>query len=234
MSLQEYSQFESNIPTIVSIDGNIGSGKSTKVSHLKKYFMNEYTLHNSKRICFLQEPVDEWHSIVDKNGVPILTNLYKDTKKFAFRFQMMAYISRLKLLREAVKSNKYDIIITERCVATDRNVFAKMLYDSGDIEEDEYTIYNKWYNEFLDDVPIKGLIYIKATPETCMERIKKRAREGENIPFDYISLCNKYHDEWIENEICKKLIIDGNQDSENNLTILNENLKKIEDFIDSL
>lgn len=220
-------------PVIVSIDGNIGSGKSTKVFHLKNYFTQQQN-NTSKRIYFLQEPVDDWHSIVDKDGTPILTNFYKDTKKFAFRFQMMAYISRLTLLRKAVKSGQYDIIISERCVATDRNVFAKMLYDAGDIEEDEYNIYNKWYHEFLDDVPITGLIYIKASPEICMERIKKRAREGENIPYDYIASCNQYHDNWIENETCKKLIIDGNQDSEINPTILIEHVKKIEEFIYSL
>ena len=45
----------------------------------------------------------------------------------------MAYISRLTLIRQALREN-YDIIFTERSIYTDRNVFAKMLYDSGKIE----------------------------------------------------------------------------------------------------
>ena len=49
---------------------------------------------------------------------------------------MMAYISRLKSLRVALK-NDYDIIITERSVMTDRNVFAKMLFDSHKLSKIE-------------------------------------------------------------------------------------------------
>ena len=82
---------------IFSIDGNIGSGKSSIVKDLEEYYKDRTD------ICFVPEPVDEWHSIVDKNGVPILSNFYQDAKRYAFRFQMMAYISRLKLLRNAIK-----------------------------------------------------------------------------------------------------------------------------------
>ena len=36
---------------------------------------------NDNTICFVPEPVDEWHSIIDAAGTPILTNLYKDLVK---------------------------------------------------------------------------------------------------------------------------------------------------------
>ena len=81
-------------PFILSIDGNIGSGKSTLYADLQTYYKD------NTEICFCPEPVDSWTKIVDSNNTPILTNLYKDTKKYAFRFQMMAYISRLHLLRK--------------------------------------------------------------------------------------------------------------------------------------
>ena len=84
-------------PIIISIDGNIGSGKSTLYTDLQTHFSNRTD------ICFVPEPVDSWTKIVDVDKTPILTNLYKDTKRYAFRFQMMAYISRLHLLREKVK-----------------------------------------------------------------------------------------------------------------------------------
>ena len=121
----------SSLPIILSIDGNIGSGKSTLYKDLQEYYKNH------PDICFVPEPVDDWTNIVDGENTPILTNLYKDTKRYAFRFQMMAYISRLHLLRQKVKENKYKIIISERSVQTDRNVFARMLYDDGMIEHDE-------------------------------------------------------------------------------------------------
>ena len=116
------------VPIIISFDGNIGSGKSTKVKDIEQYYKEQ----GRNDILFIQEPVDEWNSIVDENGTTILANYYKDQKKFAFRLQMLAYISRLSLLRKATKKG-YKYIITERCVGTDRNVFSKMLYDKQDM-----------------------------------------------------------------------------------------------------
>jgi deoxycitidine kinase/deoxyguanosine kinase len=170
---------------------------------------------------------------VDKDGTPILVNYYKDNKRFAFRLQMLAYISRLKLLRDAVKRG-YKYIITERCVATDRNVFSKMLYDKGDIEHDEYIIYNKWFDEFITDVPIAAIVYIKADPVVCLERVNIRGREGENIPIEYLAECSKYHDEWIDKENIPKLIIDANRDFKQNLEAREETLNMIDKFIHSL
>ena len=70
---------------------------------------------------------------------------------------MMAYISRISLLKKAIKSNPGKIIISERCVLTDKNVFAKMLYDSGKIEEVNYKIYLQWFDEFIEDIPVSGM-----------------------------------------------------------------------------
>ena len=209
-------------PIILSIDGNIGSGKSTLYKDLQAYYSN------NADICFVPEPVDDWTHIVDANNTPILTNLYKDTKKYAFRFQMMAYISRLHLLRQKVKENKYKIIISERSVQTDRNVFAKMLYDDGLIEHDEYQIYNKWFDEFLDDMRLGGIIYVKAEPEICAARVKIRAREGETIAIEYLQKCHQYHETWLEN-ISETLVIEANVD-----TSIKENIGIREGWIASV
>lgn len=216
-------------PVIISFDGNIGSGKSTKVKDIEEY----YGAQGRKDILFIQEPVDAWNSVVDENGVTILSNYYKDQKRFAFRLQMLAYISRLALLRDAVKKG-YKYIITERCVGTDRNVFSKMLYDKGDIEHDEYIIYKKWYDEFISDVPIGAIVYIKASPEICLKRVNIRAREGENIPLEYLKECDKYHDEWINSENIPKLVIDADIDLKKNPEANFEILKQIDTFIHSL
>ena len=223
------SHSTSSLPAIISIDGNIGSGKSTSVADIEKY----YSDLGRTDVLFIQEPVEAWNSVVDENGVPILSNYYKDQKRFAFRLQMLAYISRLALLRDAVKQG-YKYIITERCVGTDRNVFSKMLYDKGDIEHDEYTIYNKWHDEFSSDVPISAIVYIKASPETCLERINIRAREGENIPLEYLKECDKYHDEWISNETIPKLVINADIDLKKNPDEKITILKQIDTFIHSL
>jgi len=220
MSTPIYTAISS--PIILSIDGNIGSGKSTLYKDLQAYYSN------NADICFVPEPVDDWTHIVDANNTPILTNLYKDTKKYAFRFQMMAYISRLHLLRQKVKENKYKIIISERSVQTDRNVFAKMLYDDGLIEHDEYQIYNKWFDEFLDDMRLGGIIYVKAEPEICAARVKIRAREGETIAIEYLQKCHQYHENWLEHSM-DKLLIEANVD-----TSINENASIRTDWVNTI
>ena len=216
-----------NNPIILSIDGNIGSGKSTLYLELQQYYKNNVD------ICFVPEPVDEWKNIVDKNNVPILTNLYKDTHKYAFRFQMMAYISRLHLIRKSIKENKYSIIISERCVHTDKNVFAQMLYDDGLIDHDEFQIYLKWFDEFLDDIKLTGIIYVRAEPDVCDKRVKIRSREGENISLDYLKKCHNYHEKWLNLENSyDKLVIDANIDTRNNNKHVREQwIKDIDSWI---
>ena len=105
---------------IISIEGNIGSGKSTLLGNLKK------SLASTPGVVFLKEPVDDWATITDVDGVTMLEKFYANQKEYAFPFQMMAYISRLALFKNTIKENPGAIIITERSLNTDREVFAKM------------------------------------------------------------------------------------------------------------
>ena len=177
---------------IVSIEGNIGSGKSTLLEKIRK----EYS--TNPQVIFLKEPVEEWEKIKDKSGNTMLKKFYIDQNKYSFAFQMMAYISRLKILRDTIKSikdnNEFYIIITERCLYTDKYVFAQMLYDSGNMESIQYQIYNKWFESFLDIAPVSKMIYLKTDPKVSYKRISIRNRNGEeNIPFEYIEKCHNYH-----------------------------------------
>ena len=193
---------------IISIDGNIGSGKSTILTCLKSFF------NNKKDIIFLDEPVSEWEKIKDKDNVTILEKFYNNQNKYSFAFQMMAYISRLSLLKDAIEKNPNAIIITERCLNTDRKVFCKMLYDDGFIEKIGYDIYNKWFDEFNIVNGVEYFhIYIRTIPITSKLRVDKRARKEETIPLEYLEKCHKYHDEWLYKlESTNVIIIDGNQD----------------------
>ena len=193
---------------IYSIEGNIGSGKSTIIKNLKKALYNL----NYKNVIYLPEPVDVWESIKNGSGKNIIECYYENQEEYAFSFQMMAYISRIHQLRNAVKNNQGSIIITERSVLTDKNVFAKMLYDDKKIKEIDYAIYLKWFDEFIKETPITGIIYIKTTPETALERVIKRNRKGETIPLEYLRLCNTYHDNWLLNEKIPILQLDGSVD----------------------
>ena len=201
--------------TIVSVEGNIGSGKTTGKEKLKQYILQKKSADST--IVFVDEPTDEWQTIQDENGVPILVNLYSDLKRFAFRFQMMAYISRLKKLRDAARNPNVKIIITERCLITDAHVFAKMLYDSKHIEEDEYQIYTRWFDEFAKEVEPSCIVYFKASTDVCMTRIKKRNRAGEqDMQRDYLDRCNRYHDDWLIEDptnFIPVLILNANQEN---------------------
>lgn len=191
---------------ILSIEGNIGSGKSTIIEYLKNNF-------NNKNIIFLPEPVDEWEKIKDNDNNSVLQNFYADQKKYSFAFQMMAYISRLNLLRKTIKNNPNKIILTERSLFTDKYVFAKMLYDSKNMNEIEYQIYNNWFESFLDLAPISKMIYLKTDPKISFERIGIRNRNGENnIPYDYIENCHLYHNNMYDKICFEKKIIDCTND----------------------
>ena len=212
---------------IISFDGNIGSGKSTFITNFKNYYENNITTFNEK-ICFLQEPVDLWNTITDLEGKTIIENFYSDPSRYAFAFQMMAYISRLTTIKNALKEN-FDIIITERCTNTDRNVFAKMLYEDEKINEVEYKIYNKWFDEFIDELPSIEYIYLRTEPEVAFDRIIKRNRLGETISKEYLTKCHNYHENWLNNE--NKYIVDCNIDIEENPEIVLNWMKTIYDHI---
>ena len=194
---------------IYSIEGNIGSGKSTLVRIMKEYFKNV------DNVIFADEPVDDWMQIKDSKGEDILTKFYNDQYKYGFPFQMMAYISRIAILKKLVKENPNAIIFTERSVYTDKMVFAQMLHDQGKIGEVEFAIYNQWFDNFLDEIDVVGNIYIKTDPSKCFERIIKRNRPGETIPLEYLELCHQYHDNWLNNQTNSNTILfDGNTDLE--------------------
>ena len=225
---------------IVSIEGNIGSGKSTLLENLRTHYSQ------NSHVIFLREPVDDWEKIKDSQGNTMLKKFYSDQEKYSFAFQMMAYISRLKILRDTIKfiteetnfnngnSNQY-VIITERSLYTDKYVFAKMLHDQGKIEDVCYQIYLNWFEEFAKDFPINYSVYVNTDPQKCYERIHKRARDGEEvIPLLYLQDCHNYHEEFLD-EIkgikTNKLVLNGNVDIYENEKIVEEWLEKIETFI---
>ena len=206
---------------VYSLEGNIGSGKSTLIRELKKI---------NKDFIFVFEPVDEWALITDNKGENILTKFYRDKKSYSFSFQMMAYISRLVELKKIITKNPQAIIITERSIMSDKNIFAKMLYDEGNIEEVNYIIYLKWFDEFIKDIPHIGYIYLDVRPEISYQRVLKRNRCGETISLSYLNKCHQYHEKWLSNEK-NILILDGNSDFENDKHSIHNINKKIYHFL---
>lgn len=180
-------------PLLVTIEGNIGAGKSSIIAKMKEKYAARLD------IVFVQEPVDIWENICDEHGTKMLNLFYQNPKEHAFAFQQMAYITRISLLRKTIEENpQCKVIICERSLHADRNIFAKMLFDDGIISKVCFQIYNLIYDEFTGGFPIDRCVYIDADPEVCAERIAKRARSGESgIELAYLAKCKKYHDDWL-------------------------------------
>lgn len=214
---------------IVTIEGNIGSGKTTLLEILSK------KIQSNKKIVLVKEPVEEWEKIRDVNGVSMLQKFYENQKKYSFSFQMMAYITRLAMMKKTIEENPdATVLITERSLYTDKHVFAKMLYDMNNIEDVNYQIYTTWFDTFAKDYSVESVIYVKTDPSICHQRIKERSRTGEDeIPMDYLKKCHDYHEVMVTQDFSKVFVLtlDGNENIRTNNSIVDKWLREIDDYI---
>ena len=222
-----FQTINTNDKMIFSIDGNIGSGKSTLFEELKVKF------NTRSDIKFIEEPVDEWAEIKDETGKTMLENYCSDHKKYAFSFQIMACVTRMKKLLDALQEPNIKFIISERSILTDKNVFAKMLFDSENISKMDYDIYKVFYDTHSSFIHIIIMVYIRTKPEICQQRVIKRNRKGEDmIPLEYLEMCHNYHESWImDSNINHKMIIDGNKSHDENPEQMTTWINEFECFI---
>lgn len=197
----------STIKYIISLEGNIGAGKSSFLKILKQNL--------SDKAEFIDEPVDEWLQIKNNKNENLLEVFYQDKKRWAYTFQNIAYITRMKRIIDIMQTTSKSIIFMDRSLEGDLNTFTKMLKEDGDIDNLEWSAYKKWNTMFTDLIG-KNIqtrhIYLRCTPEIAYERISKRARNEENsIPFEYIKQLHLYHDNWLLNNT-RSYIIDVNKD----------------------
>ena len=186
-------------PFIVSIEGNIGSGKTTLLDKLEKLLPNSHDSED-KHYVFLREPVPLWESVQDPStGENILQKYYGDPSKYAFPFQVLAYMTFYKQLTDAIKNaGENTMIICERSMQSSRAIFAKMLKESNIIEDMNYQILEMFYKQ-VDEIHLDAIIYLDVDVPTCNERINQRSRLGEsNIPLEYLEKCRKYHEIWLK------------------------------------
>lgn len=181
----------------ISIEGNIGSGKST----LLKLLSRELNL------TVADEPVKDWVTLKDSEQKNILHRYYEDPPKYAALFQAYACATRLKTFSSLTK--RTNSLISERCMFTDKHVFAKNAYESKYMTELEFKIYEQIFDIIAGHATLPDvIIYLRCSPEICMERIKKRARiEEEKIELGYLRDLHKCHEEWLikRNEACESM-----------------------------
>lgn len=201
---------------ILSVEGNIGVGKSTFINILE----NKWNYGGKCKV--VPEPVDMWKNIKGQDGKNILQTFYEDIPRWAYSFQNIACITRMIKIEEAIRNTDSRYIFLDRSLGTDKNVFEAMLYDQKQINQLEHSMYNLWcdfYHKYVRTQSNQIYIYLKASPETCANRIKKRGRiEEESIGLDYLKGLNDYHDAWLLDKSMESnvIVIDCEEEFENN------------------
>jgi deoxycitidine kinase/deoxyguanosine kinase len=195
---------------IISIEGNIGAGKSTFVSIINRYVSDSE---------IVSEPVEMWKKLQDTDGSNILEKFYKDIPRWAYSFQNLACITRMIKIEDTIRQSDAQYLFLDRSLGTDKNVFEKMLYDSGKITEIEHQMYNLWcdfYYKYVRPTFENIIIYLRCEPETALARIKKRARaEEQGITIEYLADLHKYHEKWLsDNPELNVIVVDCNRDFE--------------------
>lgn len=176
-------------PIILSLEGNIGAGKSTLLAALREAHPEWH---------FVDEPVEEWLQ-PDVTGRTLLQNFYEDKRRWAYTFQNAALLGRSKGLRDTVMYNAdSSVIITERSIDADKNIFATMLTEDGDLTPLEWTLYKKLYAQVEESTPaITAYIHLDTPVTICYDRITQRARPGETIEVNYLDRLDSYHFAWL-------------------------------------
>lgn len=186
--------------TIITLEGNIGSGKEIFMNFFKKYYSDE--------IIFLEDSIYSWE---EKD---LLKSFYKDPKRWAFTLEINSTLRKYKLLDD-INSwyDKKQFIMTKRSPMSDISIFSKSLESMKYINPKEMTIYKNAINSVNTKKNVyNGVIYLKSNVNRCYEHIvSNKSGPEKEIDFDYLNLIHTNYISWISNlkkEGCNILEID--------------------------
>jgi len=176
---------------VISLEGNIGSGKSTIIDKLRENNNNGvYPFMCTRPPLILSEPVDQWEDE--------LPEFYKDRTKSPRSLQEKIMFAIIRYVKENVESTKTSVIITERSVLSSQYIFAKNLLQNGEMVKEDYDLLADLLNSFDNMYKPSVIVYIRTSPEKCLERIRTRSRNGEqDIDPQYIANLHEIHEQWI-------------------------------------
>lgn len=155
----------------ISVEGNIGSGKSACVQALSRALEDVP--------CF-PEPVEEWGEM--------LSLFYRSPADWAFLFG-------LRVLLSFAAPHREERCVVERSPLASRHVFSQLLYNDGLMNHHEWETF-KEYHAVLGWKP-DVIFYVDTPTDVCMERVRKRGRESESaidiqylkrLEFQYINM----------------------------------------------
>lgn len=180
----------------ITIEGNIGVGKTTLAQILAKHF-------NAKLV--LEEFAEN----------PFLTKFYESPQQYAFPVELFFMAERYKQLKDTV--NVKDLF---QNVTISDYLFTKcLLFAKVNLLEEEFRLYQKLFDIIHQQVIFPDiLIYLHAPVQKLQENIKKRNRSYEqSIHDEYLFNIQETYTNYIKQHNIKTIFIDAsNADFLNN------------------
>ena len=172
----------------VTIEGNIGAGKTTLAHLLSKHF-------NARLI--LEEFADN----------PFLPKFYENPGQYAFPLELFFMAERYKQLKDLLQTkDMFQNITVSDYLFTKCLLFAKV-----NLPDEEFRLYQKLF-EIINPQIVQPdiLIYLHTPVHKLQENIKKRNREYEqSIPNDYLFTLQETYTQYIKQHNIKTLFIDA-------------------------
>lgn len=171
--------------TLLTIEGNVGSGKEHIFEFFKKNFSDSITL--------VEDSVYNWK---DKH---LLEDFYNDPKRWGLTLEIHSLTRKCNSVISATRAKKpNDIIITKRSPISDNFCYYKACVDSGYISEYEDQVYQNVFNTYKFP-QFHGIIYLRSNVNKCYENIVNNTDCIEKkIDFDYLNNIHLNYESWIE------------------------------------
>ncbi len=171
----------------ITIEGNIGAGKTTLAHLLSKHF-------NARLI--LEEFAEN----------PFLAKFYENKEQYAFPLELFFMAERYKQLKELLKSKD----LFQNVTISDYLFTKCLLFAKVNLPEQEFLLYQKLF-DIINPQLIQPdlLIYLHAPINKLKENIKKRNRSYEqSIGADYLFSLQEIYTSYIRQHQVKTLFID--------------------------
>jgi len=127
----------------------------------------------------------------------VLKLFYLEMQKYSFQLQMSLINERTVQIQKLLIDGKGGI--QDRTIYEDM-IFATALYKSGLMMDTEYDVYSEAAKRAFQCFSRPSfVVYLVASPETCMKRIKERGREMEkNITLEYLTSLNEEYESFFQ------------------------------------